>query len=114
MVTIKRDRYVVFNIISDEEILEESIVKSSIWKLYQNLFGLFGSSGSGLFFEEYNEKKKFGIMKCLHTSLSQLLTVLAVLSEVNGNKVLMQVLNVSGTINKAKQFLTTNDFKLVS
>ena len=112
MVTIKRDRYIVFRIITDEEILEESIVKSAIWKLYQGLFGLFGSSGSGLFFEEYDEKKKSGIVRCIHTSLSQLLTVLAALSEVNEIEILIQVLNVSGTINKAKQILTTNNFKL--
>jgi RNase P/RNase MRP subunit POP5 len=114
VVTIKRDRYVAFQIISDKEIIEESVIKSSIWNFYQRIYGLFGSSGSGLYFEEYDEKKKTGIIRCVHTSLPQLLTILAVLSEINDSKVLIQILNVSGTVNKAKQMIITNNFKLES
>jgi RNase P/RNase MRP subunit POP5 len=114
MVTIKRDRYVAFRILSGLKSIKESSIKSSIWKLYQTLYGLFESSGSGLFFEDYNEETKLGIMKCTHTSLPQLLTVLAVISEVDDVKILFQILNVSGTINKARQSITTNNFKLES
>lgn len=107
MVTYKRDRYVVFRIISELEELEEIDVKNSIWQTYQTLFGLYGSAGSGLYFEDYSKIEKTGIFRCSHTSLPQLLTVLAFISKIKKNTLLFQVLNVSGTINKAKKILNT-------
>ncbi len=107
MVTYKRDRYVVFRIISELEELEEFNVRNSIWQTYQTLFGLYGSAGSGLYFEDYNKTEKTGIVRCSHTSLPQLLTVLAFISKIKENTILFQVLNVSGTINKAKKILNT-------
>jgi len=107
LVTLKRDRYVVFHLISDAEKVEESIIKSSIWRTFQTIFGLYGSSGAGLYFEDYDEDKKTGIIRCTHTSLPQLLTVLAFMTEVKETKILIQIMNVSGTIIKAKQLLIT-------
>jgi ribonuclease P/MRP protein subunit POP5 len=107
MVTIKRDRYIAFRLISKADKIEESDIKSLIWKTYKNIFGLFGSSGSGLYFDNYDEIEKAGIISCTHTSLTQLLTVLALITELNGIKMMIHVLNVSGTIKNAKQSLTT-------
>ncbi len=107
MVTINRDRYVVFHLISNTSKIEESIIKSSIWRTYQTIFGLYGSSSAGLHFEDYNEEDKTGIIRCTHTSLSQLLTVLAFITEIRDIKILFQIMNVSGTINKAKKMLAT-------
>ena len=110
MVTIKRDRYVVFNVITDIGKIEESILKTSIWKTFQTIFGLVGSSSAGLYFEKYDDLNKKGIIRCTHTSLSQLLAVLAMITELKERRILIQVLNISGTINKAKKCLTQNNF----
>ena len=106
MVTIKRDRYVVFRIYTSVTKLEESFLKSTIWRIYQNIYGLFGSSNAGLYFESFDEKEKTGIIRCTHTSLSQLLTVLAYMTELKETEILVRILNVSGTIGKAKKILS--------
>ena len=107
MVQIKRDRYVAFRVVSDTEKFKESEIKSLVWKTYKNVFGLFGSSGSGLYFDNFDEIGKTGVIRCTHTSLSQLLTVLALITEINDTPILIQVINVSGTIKNAKQSITT-------
>ena len=110
----KRARYIVFQIITNSQSVEESLIKSSIWKTYQNIYGLYNSSNAGLYFEEYNEFKKTGIILCSHTSLNHLLTVLAIITEINGVEVLIHVLQVTGTIDKAKKFLSINNFNTIN
>lgn len=107
MVTYKRDRYVVFRIISDLDYIEEAFLKASVWKMFQTIFGLYGSSGAGLYFEDYDGNEKTGIIRCSHTSLPQLLTILALMNEIKERKILFQIVNVSGTIKKARRFITT-------
>ena len=107
MVTYKRDRYVVVRIISDLDFIEETLLKTSVWKTFQTIFGLYGSAGAGLYFEDYQENEKTGIIRCSHTSLQHLLTVLALMNEIKERKILFQIVNVSGTIKKARRFITT-------
>ncbi|MHA1219138.1 MAG: Rpp14/Pop5 family protein [Candidatus Heimdallarchaeaceae archaeon] len=106
MVIITRDRYVVVNVITDESCASMNLIKTKVWQTYQNVFGISGSSSAGLYFEHFDEKKKSGIIRCSHDSLSSLLTVLALITKVDGIDVILHPIYVSGVINKAKKYLT--------
>ena len=107
MVTVKRDRYIAFNIVSKADRIEEAQLKSAIWERYKTLYGIVESSGSGLYFEDYNAIEKQGVIRCIHTVLPQVLSTLAILTRIGSDEVLIHVINVSGTINKAKKSLVT-------
>ena len=107
MVTLKRDRYIAFRILSQAHKVEEAILKAIVWNSYKTLYGISESSGSGLYFEHYDSDEKLGIMRCNHQALKQILTVLAILTRLGGDEILIQVIHVSGTINKAKKSLVT-------
>lgn len=106
MVTITRDRYVVVNVITEESYVSTNSIKTKVWQTYQTVFGISGSSNAGLYFEHFDEKKKSGIIRCSHDSLSSLLTVLALITKVDGIAVLLHPIYVSGVVNKAKKYLT--------
>jgi len=105
LVTITRDRYVVVNVITEESCVSINSIKTKVWQTYQNVFGIFGSSSAGLYFEHFDEKKKSGIIRCSHDSLSSLLTVLALITKIDSIDVLLHPIYVSGVINKAKKHL---------
>jgi len=107
LVTLKRDRYIAFKILSESNKIKESSLKLSVWDTYKTLFGISESSGSGLYFENYNDVTKLGIVRCNHKALVQILTVLAILTRIDRDEILIQIINVSGTINKAKKSLVT-------
>lgn len=106
MVIITRDRYVVVNVITDKSCVSMNLIKTKVWQTYQSVFGIYGSSSAGLYFEHFDEKKKSGIIRCSHDSLSSLLTVLALITKVDGIDVILHPIYVSGVINKAKKYLT--------
>ena len=104
MVVITRDRYVVFKVVSDDFIPSLSILKSAIWYEYENIFGINGTSGAGLFFDDYKEGGK-GIIRCVHKALSNLMIVLSRITTVNNKHVILIPLYTTGLINKAKKYL---------
>ncbi len=109
MVTLKRDRYVVFKIIVENKDQENNItintIRRDIWATYNKLFGLLKSSEAGLFFEDYLEDKFMGIIRCSQLSLSNLLIVMAITTKINNNNIIIFPIFITGLINKAKKIL---------
>ncbi|NHK33078.1 MAG: hypothetical protein FK730_17145 [Asgard group archaeon] len=105
MVTLDRDRYLVFKILSESEKIQIADLKRNIWSLYQKLYGLDGTTEAGLFFEEYSEDKGIGLIRCNSQSLSHLMTSLAMITTVDDIEVLIHPLFISGLVNKAKKYI---------
>ena len=107
MVTIDRDRYVIFQILPDDTKIEITNLKRKIWSMYQKLYGLDGTTEAGLFFEDYNDEKKVGLVRCNSKSLSYLMTSFSMITEIDGKEILILPLFVTGLINKAKKYTLT-------
>ena len=105
MTVIERDRYVIFEVISQTLIEDIPILKNTIWGKYNQLFGLKGTTEAGLYFEFFNDKKQSGLIRCNSQSLSSLMIVLAFITNVNGHETILHPLYVSGLIKKAKKYL---------
>ena len=105
MVTLDRDRYVVFRILSEN--LEEVIdLKRNVWNMYQRLYGLDGTTEAGLFFEQYDEEKGIGLVRCSSKSLPYLMTSFAMITTIDKTEILILPLFVTGLINKAKKYIS--------
>lgn len=104
MVTIKRDRYIVYKIYSDKK-FSLSEVKSLIWRVYQLLYGIVGGSDAGLYFELFDEEKQMGMIRCTQTSLYNLLSVMSLISKNKEKNLLIFPVFITGLINKAKKLL---------
>ena len=105
MVVITRDRYVVFQVLPIEDLPTLLSIKSKIWDEYQRIFGISGTSGAGLFFDNYQEEKGMGIIRCDHKALSNLMVILSRITAINDKDVILIPLYTTGLVNKAKNYL---------
>ncbi len=105
MVVITRDRYVVFQVIPDENLPTLLSIKSKIWDEYQRIFGISGTTGAGLFFDNYTEEEGTGIIRCDHKALSNLMVILSRITDISDKDVILIPLYTTGLINKAKSYL---------
>ena len=107
MVTIDRDRYVVFKILLHDEVIEITELKKKIWLIYQQIYGLDGTSEAGLYFEEYDKEKKIGLVRCNSKSLSNLMITFALITAIDKAEILILPLFTTGLIGKAKKYIST-------
>ncbi|MGQ9722013.1 MAG: Rpp14/Pop5 family protein [Candidatus Jordarchaeum sp.] len=97
-----RNRYVAFKIISEANFSEEDIVHC-LWRMLLSLFGEVGGSRTNFWLIEYSEEGN-GILRCTHTSVDIMKSVLATITELNGFPLIINVLGVSGTIKGVRRF----------
>lgn len=106
MVVITRDRYVVFQVLSEDDLPNLSLIKSKIWDEYQKIFGISGTTGAGLFFDNYEEEGT-GIIRCDHKALSNLMAILSRITNISNKDIILIPLYTTGLVNKAKRYLKT-------
>ena len=97
-----RNRYIAFKIISESVFSEDDIVHC-IWRTLLSLFGEVGGSRTNFWLIEYSETG-YGILRCTHTSIDVMKSVLATVIELNGSALIVDVLGVSGTIKGVRRF----------
>jgi len=102
MVRAYKKRYILFRLISEENQLTKNKVRKAIYGCSQHLFGIFGLSQANLDFLEYDEEKKLGILRCSNKSLDNIRASLAFIQQLEGERVSLHVLRVSGTIKTIK------------
>jgi len=107
MVTFERDRYIVFRILPKSVKIELKDLRSFVWSMYQKLFGLYGTTDSGLFFEEYDEETNIGLIRCNSKSIGPLMTSLALITSIDTSTILFLPLYITGLINKAKKYISS-------
>jgi len=71
---------------------------ASIWKY----FGLKEASKVGLWLLDVNFEDNFGIVRCSHQTKEIVMTALALINEISGNRVVLSPVKTSGTIRSIK------------
>lgn len=96
-------RYIVFEIIANEDILFENLV-NAVWNTSLQLFGDVGTSKFKLWVPStfFDKKKKRGIVRTTHNSVEEVRAVLASVRQIEGENVIIYVLGVTGTIKSAR------------
>ncbi|MFH1432697.1 MAG: Rpp14/Pop5 family protein [archaeon] len=96
-------RYIVFEIISKEDIAFENLV-NAVWNTSLQLFGDVGTSKFKMWVPStfFDKSRKKGIVRTTHNSVEEVRAVLASIRQIEGVNVIMYVLGVTGTIKSAR------------
>ncbi len=98
-----KKRYVVYELISDKDILHEMIV-DAIVSSYKECFGIFGVGKAGIIDTKiYSKEKKRVILKINHKYVEELRAALGMITNINSSKVIIHTIGVSGILRKAKK-----------
>ena len=96
------NRYIVYNIISDEDI-EFNEVSKAINIKTKNFLGDLEMSETMLWvMKDYDKKSKTGLIRCKNTYVEKIRCVLALIGEIGEIKCIIRVRGVTGTIESAK------------
>jgi ribonuclease P/MRP protein subunit POP5 len=97
----EKNRYLVYEVNSEKPVKGEDIGRA-IWKTALDFLGELGVSRSSLRVVDFDEKKQKGIIKVNHTSVEEARMTLALVKEINKQKVALKTVGVSGILKKAK------------
>ncbi|MHA1488602.1 MAG: Rpp14/Pop5 family protein [Promethearchaeota archaeon] len=106
MVKKERQRYILFKIIKEKEIIftQQEILKS-IWNSIWRYFGMKEAINVGLWLLELNLEKKYGIVRCSHTTKEKIISALSLIKEINRKRIILSPIKTSGTISKIQKIL---------
>ena len=97
----ERQRYLLFQLISEGNIEKAELIRS-VWRQLHQLYGEVGTSQTGLWLIEY-EKNRYGIIRTNIKSLQMIRTTLAVIQNIEGVKCMFVIHGVSGTIKSLRR-----------
>ncbi|WXG40425.1 MAG: Rpp14/Pop5 family protein [Candidatus Freyarchaeum deiterrae] len=97
-----RNRYIAFKIFSEAIFSSDDIVHC-VWRTLLSLFGEVGGSRTNFWLIDYSENG-YGILRCTHTSVDMMKSVLATVIDLKGFSLIIDVLGVSGTIKGVRRF----------
>lgn len=99
----EKKRYITFEILSEEKIELEELIKS-VWSHTINFIGVLGVAKTNLKFlnDFYDEKKQRFVVRCLPRDTEFVRLALALVSEINEKKVVLRSLGVTGTLKSAR------------
>ena len=98
----EKNRYLVLRIISKTK-FEKKAVQRVLWNSAFNFLGERGVSKISLWFVDWDEKKQRGIVKVNRQSVEDIRASIALISKIEGEKVIPQILGISGTIKGARR-----------
>ena len=97
-----RKRYILFEIISNQEI-DEKKVEKTIFQSTNKLLGSYGTSKSKLRFMPQFWRKKQGVLSVEHSHVPKIKTALAMVSTIGNQKIILYSKKVYGTLKKIKK-----------
>lgn len=99
-----KKRYVVFRVYSEEKINFEDVV-NAVWGSFLNFAGELNLALSRIKIMEdlWNEEKQVGVIRCAHTAVELVRSVLILIDRIGDRRVVFRILGVSGTLNSAKR-----------
>ncbi|MBD3388205.1 MAG: hypothetical protein GF416_03925 [Candidatus Altiarchaeales archaeon] len=100
----ERNRYIVFEVISDSKPDRKSVV-DAVWGSLLRLHGELGASRTSMWVMDYDPEKKRGILKVNHSSVDVLKSSMAVVKEIRRQKAIINTVKTSGTLRKAREIL---------
>jgi ribonuclease P/MRP protein subunit POP5 len=102
MVKLERQRYILFKIIKEENVqFEKNDILKSIWKSIWRYFGMKEANKIGLWLLEL--ETEFGILRCSNHTKELIITVLTLIKEINGKRIILSPIKTSGTIKTIKK-----------
>ena len=113
MVRLEKHRYIIFELITNRDDIDEKKLSDTLWNQILRLFGETGTSQTGLWMIYYDKENKRGVIR---TSLDYYENVRAALSVITklyerqdfqakhkNSELIFHVLGVSGTIKTIKE-----------
>ena len=98
---IERQRYVRFNIFSEQSlIIDAKQLAQFIWRQYNSLFGEIKSGKAGFWITDYDENTQEGTIRCSHLVLDELVATLTLLTSINDASVAFDTIKTSGILDK--------------
>ena len=100
MPTIReKERYVAFQIISEERVSYGDF-EAAAWGAMMEFFGEYGTSQASMWLIRnlYDEDRQFGVIRCNHRFVSDVLAALGLIERLGDTRVIVKILKVSGTI----------------
>jgi len=98
----EKKRYLVYEVISENEKDSNKDRSSEILKKVTNFLGVFESAKAGIQSVEYNKKKQRGVLRVSTKQLDKLRTSLAMVNQLNDEEVMIRTIGVSGILKKAR------------
>jgi len=92
-----KKRYLALKIESEES-LEEEEVRDAVWNGITRLFGEYGASQAGLFFVEYDKKKKHAVLRCWLKALPIVHASIASITKIKDKTATFHVSKISGNL----------------
>jgi ribonuclease P/MRP protein subunit POP5 len=100
----ERRRYLLFEVLCEREIDKRDLLKE-IWDSIYSLYGDVGASEIKVRLIEYQNGEErmngVGILRCAHDKVEEARASLACIHSVNGARVGIRVIKISGTIKGA-------------
>jgi RNase P/RNase MRP subunit POP5 len=82
--------------------LNQKEIVNSLWASIWKYFGLKEASKVGLWLLDINFEENFGIVRCSHQTKEIVMSALALITEISGNRVILSPIKTSGTIRSIK------------
>lgn len=102
MVKAVRRRYMIVEVLSDAQVSKHEFTKSMFDSLL-TLYGEYGASKTELRLLDYDRRKKQALISCLHKAVPTVHSALTSIRDMAGNRAIVRVLRVSGTIKSLKR-----------
>lgn len=107
MTRLVRRRYLALKI-DCEEPVEPKAVSDVVWNAFLRLFGEVGAGQAGLYMIEYDERKRFGVLRCSHKALPMVRAAIASITRIGGTPAAVHVIRVSGTLKALSRKMTNS------
>jgi len=100
----EKKRYIIFEILSKNQIKAFNNVAKAIKFSYKSLFGDIGMGEAGLLIiaNKYDSKKQKGMIQVNHKTLDKLRSALANIEQIEEQQVIVHSLGASGILKKAE------------
>ena len=102
----EKNRYIAFEILSDQKYSRDEIVKA-VWNAALRFLGEKGTSTTSLWIMDWDDEQQKGIIKVNHLSVDDVKAALTLMPEIkkaDGNRYrcVYRTLTVSGTLKKVR------------
>lgn len=101
----EKKRFIVFEIISNNQIKDFKKVYQAIWQKSNEFLGKFETAKAGLWLlgDKWSEKKQKGILKINNKYVDKVKAVFTMITDIEKQKIIIRSIGVSGILNKAEQ-----------
>ena len=102
----EKNRYLAFEIISDQKFSRDEIVKA-LWNASLRYLGEKGTSQTSMWIMDWDQDTQRGIIKVNHLSVDDIKAALTLMTEIrkeeNKHRAAYRTLTVSGTLKKLRE-----------